>query len=83
MGALIFLKKNIRALKGQKEGFWGGGGVSLIKARNFNLPYFGVMFEGDPELFLNYKKGVPETHECYLVGIWELFLQQKHSPPPT
>ena len=51
MGAFIFLKKNIRALKGQKEGF-GGGGVSLIKARNFNLPYFGVMFEGDPELFV-------------------------------
>ena len=45
------------------------------------------MFEGDPELFLNYEKGVPEKHECYLVGVWKLFLQQKHfllppNPPP-
>lgn len=51
-GGLHFFKEEHKGLERPKGGIWGGGGVSLIKARNFNLPYFGVMFEGDPELFV-------------------------------
>ena len=35
-------------MRGLKEG-WGS---SEIKARNFYLPYFGIMYEGGPEFFL-------------------------------
>ena len=47
MGALyFFLVEHGGALKGQ-EG-WGKPTGFLIKARNFHLSYFGIMFERGP-----------------------------------
>ena len=38
-----------------------GGGGSLTKVRNFHLPYFGIMFEGGPDFFLNDQRGTRKT----------------------
>lgn len=45
--SIFFFSTTWGALKGQKEG-WGKPTGFLIKARNFHLSYFGIMFERGP-----------------------------------
>ena len=40
-------------------------GSSLIKVRNFQMPYFVIMFEGVVRNCFKRSKGVPEKQECY------------------
>ena len=56
------------ALEGQKEGFFFGGGGSLIQVKNFRLPYFGIMFE--------------RGHESFGRGGLEIFFASKTFSPP-
>ena len=55
-GPQFFFRRTRGALKGQKGGL---GGSSLIKVRDFHLPYFDIMFEGVLN-FVKRLKGVPE-----------------------
>ena len=87
-GPNFYLSRTYGALKSQKEGFFsfffGGGGGSLIKARNYNLPYFGIMFEGGPELFLNYQRGHLKNMNAIRLGSGNVFCSKNifSSPPP-
>ena len=46
-------------------------GSSLIKVRNFHLPYFSIVFEGGSWIVLNDRRDYPKKHECY--QIWKFF----------
>lgn len=82
--SIFFFRRTWKALNGQKQGFFLGGGSSLIKGRNFCLPYFGFMFEGGPWIFFKDRTGLPEKHECYQVRVWKFFCKNIFSYyPPT
>ena len=61
------------------------GGPSLIKVRNFHLPYFGIMFEEGPLIFLNDRRVYPKNMNAFRLGPGNFFHQNIFSsiPPPT
>ena len=76
----IFCRRTLGGLKGQNEGF---GGSSLIKERNFHLPYFGIMFERGLSFFEGWK-GLPKKHDYYQVirlGSGKFFASKTFSAP--
>ena len=54
---------------------------SLIKVRNFHLPYFGIIFEGGPEFFKGLK-GVTKNMNAIKLRLGNFLALKTFSPPP-